>query len=68
VTVEQAASAKLVATEMLGKYLDTFLQLHGGYGYSADYGIGRAWVDARVSRIAGGASEVLKDIISRSFK
>ena len=68
VTVEQAASAKLVATELLGKYLDEFLQLHGGYGYSAEYGIGRAWVDARVSRIAGGASEVLKDIISRSFK
>ncbi|MDN3988859.1 acyl-CoA dehydrogenase family protein [Zwartia vadi] len=68
ISVEQAASAKLVATELLGKYLDEFLQLHGGYGYSAEYGIGRAWVDARVSRIAGGASEVLKDIISRSFK
>ena len=68
VTPEEAASAKLVSTELLGRYLDEFLQLHGGYGYSAEYGIGRAWVDARVSRIAGGASEVLKDIISRSFK
>jgi acyl-CoA dehydrogenase len=64
---ELAAMAKLVATEMLGKQLDEFLQLHGGYGYSNDYGIGRAWVDARVTRIAGGASEVLKGIISRNL-
>ncbi len=68
VTAEQAAAAKLVSTELLGRFLDEFLQLHGGYGYSAEYGVGRAWVDARVSRIAGGASEVLKDIISRSIK
>lgn len=67
VTSQQAAEAKLVATELLGRFLDEFLQLHGGYGYSAEYGVGRAWVDARVSRIAGGASEVLKDIISRKF-
>jgi acyl-CoA dehydrogenase len=65
---EQAACAKLVSTELLCRYLDELLQLHGGYGYSAEYGIGRAWADARVSRIAGGASEVLKDIISRRFQ
>lgn len=64
---ELAAMAKLVSTEMLGKQLDEFLQLHGGYGYSNEYGIGRAWVDARVTRIAGGASEVLKGIISRNL-
>ncbi len=67
VSGELAAMAKLVATEMLGKQLDEFLQLHGGYGYSNEYGIGRAWVDARVTRIAGGTSEVLKDIISRNL-
>ena len=67
ISSEQAAAAKLVATELLGRFLDEFLQLHGGYGYSAEYPIGRAWVDARVSRIAGGASEVLKDILSRRF-
>ncbi|HMS80951.1 MAG TPA: acyl-CoA dehydrogenase family protein, partial [Burkholderiaceae bacterium] len=64
---ERAAMAKLVATEAMGKYLDEFLQLHGGYGYSNEYGIGRAWVDARVSRIAGGTSEVLKNIIARGL-
>lgn len=68
ISVEQAACAKLVATELMGKYLDELLQLHGGYGYSAEYGIGRAWVDARVARIAGGTSEVLKDIISRQWR
>ncbi len=67
ISSELAAMAKLVSTEMLGKQLDEFLQLHGGYGYSNEYGIGRAWVDARVTRIAGGTSEVLRDIISRNF-
>jgi acyl-CoA dehydrogenase len=67
ITSERAAMAKLVATETMGKYLDEFLQLHGGYGYSNEYGIGRAWVDARVTRIAGGTSEVLKNIIARGL-
>ncbi len=67
ISSEKAAIAKLTATELLGRFLDEFVQLHGGYGYSAEYGVGRAWVDARVSRIAGGASEVLKDIISRKL-
>lgn len=67
ISSEKAAMAKLVGTELMNRYLDDFLQLHGGYGYSNEYGIGRAWVDARVSRIAGGTSEVLKDIISRNL-
>jgi acyl-CoA dehydrogenase len=67
ITSERAAMAKLVGTELLGRFLDEFLQLHGGYGYSNEYGIGRAWVDARVMRIAGGTSEVLKNIIGRSL-
>jgi acyl-CoA dehydrogenase len=67
ISSEKAAMAKLVSTELMGKYLDEFLQLYGGYGYSNEYPIGRAWVDARVTRIAGGASEVLRDIISRGL-
>jgi acyl-CoA dehydrogenase len=67
ISSERAAMAKLVGTELLGRFLDEFLQLHGGYGYSNEYGIGRAWVDARVMRIAGGTSEVLKGIIGRSL-
>jgi acyl-CoA dehydrogenase len=66
-TPEQAASAKLTATEMQGRLLDTFLQLHGGYGYTREYDIGRAWADARVLRIYGGSSEIMREIISRKL-
>ena len=63
----EAAAAKLWTTEMLGRVTDAGLQLHGGWGYMSEYPIGRFWVAARVERIAGGASEVIKDIISRSM-
>ena len=43
------------------------LQLHGGYGYMMEYPIARAFVDARVSRIYGGTSEVMKELISRGL-
>ncbi len=62
-----AAMAKLNATEMQGQVLDDLLQLHGGYGYMAEYGIGRAWADARALRIFGGTSEILRDIIGKNF-
>ena len=62
-----AALAKLNATEIQGQILDDLLQLHGGYGYSAEYGIGRAWADARALRILGGSSEIMREIIGRSL-
>ena len=64
---ERAAMAKLNATELQGRVLDDLLQLHGGYGYSSEYGIGRAWADARALRIFGGTSEILRDIIGRAL-
>jgi acyl-CoA dehydrogenase len=51
----------------LNKGVDECLQLHGGYGYSWEYPIARAWADARMSRIAGGSSEIMKEIISRNI-
>jgi acyl-CoA dehydrogenase len=66
-SVEQAAEAKLVASEMQNRLLDDFLQVHGGYGYMSEYAIGRAWADARVARIYGGSSEVMKEIIGRTL-
>ncbi len=66
-TPDRAAMAKLVGTEMQNRLIDDFLQLHGGYGYMTEYGIGRAWVDARVQRIFGGSSEIMKEIIARTL-
>ena len=66
-TPERAAMAKLNATALQNKLLDEFLQLHGGYGYMTEYGIGPAWVDARIGRIYGGSDEIMKEIIARSL-
>jgi len=66
-TVEDAAMAKLVGPEMQTRLLDDFLQLHGGYGYMNEFNIGRAWADARVQRIYGGSSEIMREIISRTL-
>jgi acyl-CoA dehydrogenase len=62
-----AAMAKLLGSEMQNELLDEFLQLHGGYGYMSEYTVSRAWVDARVARIYGGTSEIMKEIIARTL-
>ena len=66
-SAEDAAVAKLHATETVGRVLDECLQLHGGYGYMWEFPIARAWADARMSRIAGGSSEVMREIIGRDL-
>jgi acyl-CoA dehydrogenase len=62
-----AAKTKLFCTELLGRAVDRCLQLFGGYGYITEYPIARLYADARVLRIYGGTSEVLKTIISKSL-
>ncbi len=66
-TLEEAAIAKLHATETMWKCLDDMVQLHGGYGYMLDVPVARAFVDARVLRIGGGASEVMRELIARQL-
>ncbi|CAH0172350.1 acyl-CoA dehydrogenase family protein [Roseomonas sp. CECT 9278] len=66
-SIDLAAQAKLLGTEMQNRLLDDCLQMHGGNGYMADYEIGRAWADARVGRIYGGSSEIMKEIIARTL-
>lgn len=66
-TNERAAMGKLVGTELQNRILDDLLQLHGGYGYMSEFGIGRAWADARVMRIYAGTSEIMKEIIARTL-
>jgi acyl-CoA dehydrogenase len=64
---ETAAMAKLWTTETQGKVIDECLQLFGGFGYVTEYPIARLYADARVTRIFGGTSEVMKLIISRTL-
>ena len=61
------ASAKLFASEMLGRVTDTAIQIHGGMGLMDDLPLERFWRDARVERIWDGTSEIQRHIISRDL-
>jgi acyl-CoA dehydrogenase len=65
--VPMAAMIKLSTTELQGRVTDACLQMHGGYGYMVEYPVARAYVDARIQRIYGGASEIMKEVIARSL-
>ncbi len=62
-----AAMAKLWGSEMAGRVVDGAVQLHGGYGYSREFGVERMYRDARVTRIYEGTSEIQRIVISRSL-
>ena len=62
-----AARLKLTTTQLQGRVMDECLQLFGGWGYMWEYPIARAFVDARMSRVGGGAIEVMKQIIGRDL-
>jgi acyl-CoA dehydrogenase len=62
-----AAMVKLFCTELQGRVVDRCMQLFGGFGYISESGIARLYADARVTRIYGGTSEVMKTIISKSL-
>lgn len=66
-TTQDASAAKLLASELEGRVMDACVQLHGGAGYMEEYRISRMYTDARISRIYGGTSEIMKEIISRSI-
>ena len=66
-SAEDGAIAKLWCTELQFKVIDECLQLFGGYGYMQEYPIAKAFMDARVQRIYGGTSEIMKEIISRNL-
>jgi acyl-CoA dehydrogenase len=62
-----AAKLKIFCTELQGRVVDRCLQLHGGYGYMREYPIARLYADARVTRIYGGTTEVLKTMVAKSL-
>lgn len=66
-TPDRASIAKLWITEMHGRVVDQCLQFFGGYGFMHDYEISRLFVDARVQRIYGGTSEIMREVISRTL-
>ena len=63
----EIASAKLFASEMLGRVTDQAIQIHGGMGLMDDLPLERFWRDARVERIWDGTSEIQRHIISRDL-
>lgn len=66
-TSDHAAMLKLASTEMQCEVIDDCLQLFGGYGYTTEYPISRFYTDARIQRIYGGTSEIMRDLIAREI-
>ena len=65
--VDEAAMAKWWTTDLLCEVADAGLQLHGGYGYTTEYPISKAWVDARITRIYAGTNEIMKELVGRTM-
>jgi alkylation response protein AidB-like acyl-CoA dehydrogenase len=66
-TPADAAKAKWWCTELQGRVIDRCLQLHGGYGYMSEYRVSRRYADARITRIYGGTTEIMKSVVSKSL-
>ena len=64
---QDAAMAKLFASEMLARLTDNAVQIFGGMGLMDELPLERMWRDARVERIWEGTSEIQRHIISRSL-
>ena len=65
--VREVSMAKWLATELDWRVADEALQLHGGYGYMMEFPVQRAWRDSRLGPIGGGSTEIMKEIIGRSY-
>jgi acyl-CoA dehydrogenase len=61
----EAAASKLIASEMVGRVADRAVQIFGGAGYIAEYGVERLYRDVRLFRIYEGSSEIQRLIIAR---
>ncbi|MDP4917367.1 MAG: acyl-CoA dehydrogenase family protein, partial [Haliea sp.] len=66
-TADKAAMLKLASCEMQCDTVDDCLQLFGGYGYTVEYPISRFYTDARIQRIYGGSSEIMRELVARSI-
>jgi alkylation response protein AidB-like acyl-CoA dehydrogenase len=66
-TPAEAAMGKWWVTDLLQEIADVGIQFHGGYGYTTEYPIGKAWIDARIGRIYAGTNEIMKELIGRTM-
>lgn len=66
-TADKAAMLKLASCEMQCSTVDECLQLFGGYGYTSEYPISRFYTDARIQRIYGGSSEIMRELVARTM-
>jgi citronellyl-CoA dehydrogenase len=64
-TGKLVSMSKLLAGDVVDEVMDACMQFHGGMGYLEDFWVARAWRDARLLRIGGGASEVLRYLIAK---
>ncbi len=65
--LKEAAMAKLFASEMAERVCSDAIQIHGGYGYVADYPVERIWRDVRVCQIYEGTSDIQRILIARAL-
>jgi len=65
--LKEASMAKLFASEMAERVCSDAIQIHGGYGYLADFPVERIYRDVRVCKIYEGASEIQRLVIARQL-
>jgi alkylation response protein AidB-like acyl-CoA dehydrogenase len=66
-SAEDAAGAKWWLTELEWEIVDRCMQMFGGYGYINEYEIAGLWRDARIQRLYGGTTEIMKDLVGRKL-
>jgi acyl-CoA dehydrogenase len=66
--IKEASMAKLFASEMAERVCSDAIQIHGGYGYVADFPVERLWRDVRVTQIYEGASDIQRLVIGRALQ
>jgi acyl-CoA dehydrogenase len=65
--IREAAMAKLYTSEVAVKVADECVQVHGGYGYMMEFPAQRALRDSRLGPIGGGTSEIMRELIGRTY-
>ena len=65
--IREAAMAKLYTSEVAFAVADECVQIHGGYGYMMEFPAQRAWRDSRLGPIGGGTSEIMRELIGRTY-